>query len=1092
MISENTLAKVRDLPIQRILEPYVKFKREGGHTLKGLCPFHSERTPSFAVNLSKNLYHCFGCNRGGDGITFIMEKENLNFLDAVRFIAKQHNITIEYTKDGETTEEEKTEQKRKESLLVALDILQNFFVNNLRLAGSDETRHAQDYAYGRWPEEFCSEAGIGYAPKDGKAFMDFCRQKGIQEDLLFELGMFKRAEDNDVYPMFRERIMIPVRNRWGRIIAYTARYIGTNPKAPKYINSATSLIYTKGETLFGIDRAFRLRNPENIIIVEGAPDVLRMQSIGLENTVASLGTAWNENQLELLKRHTDSLCFIPDSDVSEDGLPGAGFKAAMENGALAIRKGFHVTVRELPLGSRELTEEESQKMYEGQAIPPEALREIPMKNDADSYIQDEATYRNLREKHFIVWNAEKLFQAADSLAGQQKVVAQTADLLRYVKDQMVYDQCIEQLGQVYGKARLWKDAVTQARNQARRNSRQSTMDKQLEEADALRQLGLFVRNNCYYALGDNEEDPTRISNFILTPLFHIYDENNGIRLFRLTNSYRQSGIIELKESELCSLTNFQQKVGSLGNYVWLGKIDKLNRVKEFLYARTDTAERIRKLGWNDSEQFFAFGNGIYQHQVFHEVDEMGIIRGDNRKAYYIPATSRIYENNPEIYQFERLMIHRKNNGVLLRSFIEKLTEVFGENARIAFCYLVATLFRDVVYKRTRHFPILNLFGEKGTGKTTLATSLEAFFLHDVEPPNMGVASVPAMNDRVSQAVNTLVVFDEYKNDLDIRKIAFLKGLWGGGGQTKKNTLTDGMASQTIVTTGVVICGQEKPTQDMALYTRVLFLSYTKTSFSYQEKQRYEELQAMCSLGLTHLTLEILQHRELFEKNFPHMFTITKGELATRMESETIHDRIFGNWIIPLTTFRTLESVIDFPFSYSQMLETTIKGIRHQNELAQESSEVADFWNMLQGWQSVGKCMEKVHFNIRYLTKFRPINLKEDIEFKEGHPILYLNMAAISSLFSSRNSTQNITANRSSWSTILSYLKSHPAFLGTKQDRFYILLPSGNPDCVTVVKDGKVIQSPKVNRPKALCFDYLQLKEMFGLDLETEVITEDVE
>lgn len=114
----------------------------------------------------------------------------------------------------------------------------------------------------------------------------------------------------------------------------------------------------------------------------------------------------------------------------------------------------------------------------------------------------------------------------------------------------------------------------------------------------------------------------------------------------------------------------------------------------------------------------------------------------------------------------------------------------------------------MVYKRTRHFPILNLFGEKGTGKTTLATSLQAFFLHDVEPPNMGVASVPAMNDRVSQAVNTLVVFDEYKNDLDVRKIAFLKGLWGGGGQTKKNTNTDGMASQTIVSTGVVICGQE--------------------------------------------------------------------------------------------------------------------------------------------------------------------------------------------------------------------------------------------------------------------------------------------
>ena len=106
--------------------------------------------------------------------------------------------------------------------------------------------------------------------------------------------------------------------------------------------------------------------------------------------------------------------------------------------------------------------------------------------------------------------------------------------------------------------------------------------------------------------------------------------------------------------------------------------------------------------------------------------------------------------------------------------------------------------------------------------------------------------------------------------------------------------------------------------------------------------------------------------------------------------------------------------------------------------------------MLQGWQSIGKCTEKVHFNIRYLKKFRPMNVKEDMEFMEARPILYLNMAAISSLFSSRNSTQNIT------------------------------------------KDGKVIQSPKVNRPKALCFDYLQLKEMFGLDLETEVITENSE
>ena len=160
-------------------------------------------------------------------------------------------------------------------------------------------------------------------------------------------------------------------------------------------------------------------------------------------------------------------------------------------------------------------------------------------------------------------------------------------------------------------------------------------------------------------------------------------------------------------------------------------------------------------------------------------------------------------------------------------------------------------------------------------------------------------------------------------------------------------------------------------------------------------------------------------------------------------------------MIPLAAFRTLETVLNLPFNYTQMLETCISGMRNQNELAKESSEVADFWNMLQGWQSIGKCVEKVHFNIRYLTKFRPMLTNMDIEFKEAHPILYLNMAAISSLFSSRNFTQNITANRSSWSTILSYLKSHPAFLGLKQDRFHIMLSNGTPDYIIEEKDGKM-------------------------------------
>lgn len=1078
MISESTINKVRDVPIEEVVRPYTTLKKKGV-SMMGLCPFHEERTGSFSVSPGKNLYHCFSCGRGGDGIAFIMEKEGLTFADAVEFIAKRQGIPIEYT-GKEESEGEATEAKHKEKLLIALENIQHYYVECLHDKSNIENRQARNYAYARWSDDFCTMAGIGYAPQDSRPFIDYCTKKYIDNQTLLELGMLRKSDDGHTYVLFRGRIMIPIRNRWGRVIAYTARYISKAPGIPKYINSPNSPVYVKGETLFGIDRAVRFRKADYFIIVEGAPDVLRMQSVGFENSVAALGTAWTDSQFTQLKKLTDSVCFIPDSDVSKDRSYGPGFEAVMKNGAMAIRKGFSVTVRELPFAKKEITDEETGE-----------TETVPDKNDADSFIHTKDDFLSLTEKHFIVWMAEKRFFEASSMTAERQCVSEIADLLRYVKDQLIFDQCISLLSKIHGKLKLWKDAVSQARGDARRNRKDtSSMSEKQRETEELRRLGLFVSDNCYYTIGDEDNDPARISNFIMEPLFHIRDENNGRRLFRMKNTDNVSQMIELKESEMCNLSNFQQKTGSLGNFVWKSKIDKLTDLKEFLYANTDSAELISVLGWNEDHDFFAFGNGILSKGDFRPVNEFGIIRTEDGKAFYLPAMSKLYAQNKSMYQFERLMVHENRTGVTLHDFVERLHTVFGENANIAFCYLLSTLFRDVIFRKTRNFPILNLFGEKGTGKTTLATCLQAFFLHGVDPPNLGVTSVPAMNDRVSQAVNTLTVFDEYKNDLDVRKIAYLKGLWGGGGQTKKNINADGMAAQTIVTTGVALCGQDKPTQDMALYTRVLFLAFSKTSFCQTERRNYEDLVATCNLGLTHLTVEILKYRELFEKNFPEAYSLTKRELSAKLEGEDVHDRIFGNWVIPLATFRTLETFIDVPFSYAELFVTVILGIHNQNELAQESSEVSDFWNMLQGFQTTGKCVQGAHYNIRYLCKFRPLSVKEEMEFKEAKPILYLNAAAVSSLFNSRST--NSTANRSNWSTILSYLKSHSSYLGLKQDRFKILQPSGLPDYVYEDVSGRQVKKVKVNRPKALCFDYQQLKDIFGLDLETEVVTADME
>lgn len=1073
MISDKTIEAVRNLDIEDVLKSWgLEFRRRGS-TMFASCPFHSEKTPSFSITPGRNLWYCHSCHRGGDGIRFYMEREGMDFIQAVEAIAKANNLHIEYTKE-EQTDEQREAARLKESVLAVVATVHKFFFDQLRVELSDEARAAREYAYSRWPEDFCSTCGIGLAPKDSKLLMEYCKSKAITEDLLVQSGIYKQDEKSGrIYTLFRNRLVIPIRDRFGRVIAFTARYLGDDKadNVGKYVNSSNSSVFTKGESVFGIDRASRCRDALYYNIVEGAPDVLRLQSIGLDNTVATLGTAWSGAQFDILKKHIQSLCFIPDSDPPKDEPFGPGFKAVMTNGAEAVRRGFDVTVRELPF---------NEEKAEDDAV-------ILHKNDADEYILTPETYAAIPEKPFILWLAEKKFSVASSLAEQRVIVAEVADLLRHISDDAIADECIASLAKINGTVKSWKAAVSRAKGEARQRAAKSNPKNDAERRkELLRVCNLNIIDNCFYTYDEGEA--VRLSNFFLESLYHIKDETNGTRLFRMVNKFNESVDIEFRESELCSLTTFQQRVGSVGNYIWRAKIDKLNNVKEYLYRSTRSAERVRKMGWDGVNGFFAFGNGVFNGDRFLAVDDLGIVETAPSRSFYIPATSKMYENNPEIYQFERLFIHENRSGIKLYDFAMQLVRVFGDNAKIAFCYLLATLYRDVIFNRTRHFPILNLFGEKGTGKTTLATSLQSFFIHSVDPPNLGVTSVPAMNDRVSQAVNSLVVFDEYKNDLDVRKIAYLKGLWGGGGQTKKNQNTDGMAAQTIITTGIALCGQDKPTQDMALFTRVLFLAFSKTSFTKPERDAYEDLVAMCSLGNTHLTLEVLGHRQLFEKNFSNAYSLTKSELSKIVEGEKIHDRIFGNWIIPLAAFRTLESVLSLPFSYNDLLTVAVAGMRLQNETAQESSEMGDFWEALQGFHTQGRAIDKAHFRIKWHRTFRSTTMKEDMIFAEPTPVLYLNSAAVAGLFNGRGAS-NATANRSNWSTMLSYLRSHPSFLGLKQDRFTILVANGTPDYTFETVNGTQTKKMKVNRPKAMCFNYAMLKAEFGLNLETEVISE---
>lgn len=442
MIAASTINRVRELPIVDVLSHFVQLKRQGANYVC-CCPFHGENTPSLSVTPSKNLWHCFGCGKGGDAIAFVQEKNGCDFQQSVEEIAKCCSVPIEYVK-SDKTDEQITADKHREAMFITLEQVQTFFIQQLS-ADNAEAEKARSYAYGRWPQDFCIKAGIGYSPYSSDLFYKFCESKSIDKDILLQLGVLAKGEDGSVYPLLRGRITIPIFNRVNRLTGFTARTIG-NSKI-KYLNLPNSAVFNKSESVFGINIAARsARDKGFLILVEGAPDVLRLQSVGLTNAVSTLGTAWSGKHFDAIKPLAQSLCFIPDSDTPKDGSAfGAGFIAVMKNGAEAMRRDFDVTVRELPFGTD----------ADGE----------PTKNDADSFINSTESFYRLQEKHFIVWLAEKKFPQAATLLQTRETVTEISTLLSLVDDRLLVDECIEQLTNVYGKPKMWRDAYVNAKAQ---------------------------------------------------------------------------------------------------------------------------------------------------------------------------------------------------------------------------------------------------------------------------------------------------------------------------------------------------------------------------------------------------------------------------------------------------------------------------------------------------------------------------------------------------------------------------------------------------------------------------------------------------
>lgn len=342
MISKRTIEEILLVAkIEEVVGESVSLKKRGQNWV-GLCPFHEDKNPSMYVSPKIGIYKCFVCDAGGNAVQFLMNHEKISYPEALRILAKKYNITIE--EDAPKSQEEVEAQSEVDSLFILNQFAEKFFFDQLF-----ETEEGQNIGLSYFKERGLNEAIIkkfklGYSPESWDAFLNFATKNGYQESHLLKTGLVKKSEKGSLYDFYHGRVIFPIHNTLGKTVGFGGRTLKTGEKISKYFNSPESEVYHKSDVLYGFHLAKKsIRTLDNVYLVEGYTDVISLHASGVENVVASSGTALTKGQIKLIGSQTQNITVVYDGDK-------AGVKASMRGIDLLLESGLNVHVVALPEG----------------------------------------------------------------------------------------------------------------------------------------------------------------------------------------------------------------------------------------------------------------------------------------------------------------------------------------------------------------------------------------------------------------------------------------------------------------------------------------------------------------------------------------------------------------------------------------------------------------------------------------------------------------------------------------------------------------------------------------------------------------------
>ncbi|WP_289055768.1 DNA primase [Carboxylicivirga marina] len=1037
MDANRVIEQIND-HILSIVENYIKLQKAGTN-YKACCPFHNEKTPSFSVNPAKGIFKCFGCDKGGNAIEFIKEHENLEFKEAVEIGAEILNVSFEWKK---STSFDEVKYRHEESLKVACSIIEKFF--------QGQVKHKQVQEYIKERKLAIPENGsfnIGYAP-NGNALLAHARNSGLKTDILEEIGVLKSA-DNGLYDFFRNRLIFPVSNSRGQTIAFAGRDLSENPKV-KYLNTPESCIYTKGNELYALNAArFSINNEDRAFVVEGYSDVLRMHDIGIINTVATCGTALTNAQAKLLKRYTNKVILIFDGDA-------AGLHATDRNAEILIKNQFHVSVVHLP-----------------------------EKQDPDSAFTTKELFlqHTEKQKDYVVFKTESYGDKfANDPVKKSEAIKSIASLIAcYDKtDQEVY---LDFVSELIKPKKAWQDALrdysqpTEKKTKKKENISEIIKLKK-EQQENLLSNHFYEGDGAYWTMeGKNAK---QISNFTFEALFCVFHKDPQGRVdlkyvLRLMSQYGRKRLAIISSDDFCTPASFKKQVHRRHGFFWYGNDSQLDNIKNVKLLGIPEAKELERVGYNESNNFWVFANGLYYSKSFHPIDEYGITthatlinnldefdKVPPESQIRIGDTFHVLNTTAEFigkYGKEKLKDNIKQGKVYLLHFFylpygkalkigsseggnpfkenskfvkpikgsiwsfsqwaASMTKVYPGNAELLIAYYIATIFSDLIYKANfGYFPLLFLFGKRQSGKSTAARSIMYMFGKPPMEDGINLASgstSTGMQRSMDSTTNHPFWGNEYKNSIHKNTIEALKGIADRNGKLT-GVKSGGNETRIAKPRGSgIISGQDLPTQDPALSSRSLL-----GEFDDNNRGNYSDLKSFKaaeeSLQFTGITCCVFDYRCLIEEHYskiePEISTEVMDELVK--EYGNVDRRTVLNISSVLTPMKILmeQSNLGFPFDFQSAKNALTRSAKLTISVQNQSDEVEQYFHVLQSLLNLYKLIENTHYRI--------------VLAENSVKHLYLRVGAIHGLYREQARKEGITV--LDQAVIGEYLKKHRSFI----------------------------------------------------------------